>query len=145
MKTASVLAFFMTSFFLAPGCEKTGIQSDLKSLGSNQSVETSQCMKGILVKKGICGQRVIKVTSANKDGVAYATQWKDESTGKTYENVFAVDNECAFPATINEGDELSFKLTSNKTNDCVLCAAFTPVPKEKNSIIVNGDCVVKPN
>jgi hypothetical protein len=145
MKITTVLAFFVTSFVFAQGCEKTGIQSDLKSSENSQSVETGQCMKGILVKKGICGQRVIKIVSQNKDGVAYATQWKDESSGKTYENVFAVDNRCAFPAALNEGDELSFKLTSNKTNDCVLCAAYTPVPKEKNSIIVNGDCLIKPN
>lgn len=133
MKTAIVSTFFIISLFLTPGCEKTVVPGDSKSL------EASQCLKGILVKKGICGQRVIKITSQNKEGVAYAAQWKDDISGKNYENVFTVDNSCSFPASIKEGDEVTFKVTSDKTNDCVQCAAYTPVPNEKNSIIV-GDC-----
>jgi hypothetical protein len=145
MKKATVSAFFVISFFLTPGCEKTGIPGDSKSLENRQTLEASQCMKGILVKKGICGQRVIKITSQNKEGVGYAAQWKDEISGKTYENVFTVENYCSFPVSVNEGDEFTFKLTSDKTNDCVVCQSFTPVPGEKNSIIVNGDCGEKKN
>ena len=139
MKTLTVLGLLIISFSLNTGCEKNAIQSDSKSL------ENGHCLKGILVKKGICGQRVIKIISPNKEGVAYASQWKDEFSGKIYENVFTVENLCAFPATINEGDELSFRLTSDKANDCVQCKAYTPVPNEKNSIIVNVDCAPQKN
>ena len=145
MKTATVSAFLLISFFLTPGCEKTGIPGDSKSVENRQGLEAGQCMKGILVKKGICGQRVIKITSLNKEGVVYAAEWKDDLSGKIYENVFTVENSCSFPASINEGDEVSFKLTSDKTNNCVVCQAFTPVPKEKNNIIVSGDCGDKNN
>lgn len=140
MKTAIVSAFFVISFFLAPGCEKTGIPDNLKSLENKQNLEGGQCITGILVKKGICGQRVIKINSQNKDGIAYAVRWKDDTSGKTYENVFTVENFCSFPASINEGEEFTFKLTSDRSNNCVTCMAFTPVPEEKNSIVVNANC-----
>jgi hypothetical protein len=140
MKTVTVSAFLVISFFLTLGCGKTGMPGDSTSLENRQSIEGSQCVKGVLVKKGICGQRIIKITSQNKVGVAYAAQWKDDISGQVHENVFAVENFCSFPVSINEGDEITFKLTTNKTNDCVTCQAFTPVPGEKNSIIVNGDC-----
>ena len=138
MKTLTTLGLLIISFSLNNGCEKNELQSNLKSL------ESGQCFSGILVKKGICGQRVIKIISQTKEGVAYAPQWNNESSCKTYENVFTVENSCAFPASINEGDELSFRLTSDKANDCVQCLALTPVPNEKNSIIV-ADCSPQKN
>jgi hypothetical protein len=124
----------ITGFVFILGCEKDVTQENLASL------EQKKCFRGILVKKGICGQRVIQISSQNKDAVSYATQWKDEISGKRYENVFTVDNSCAFPAAIKEGEEFNFELTADKANDCVQCAAYTPVPKEKNSIIVSTNC-----
>ena len=134
MKTLTSTVLVMIGFLFNTGCEKNETQEDMASL------EQEKCLKGILVKKGICGQRVIKIISQSKDGVSYATQWKDDISGKSYENVFTVENSCAFPVAIKEGEEFNFKLTAEKANDCVHCAAHTPVPKEKNSIIISTDC-----
>ena len=118
---------------LNTGCEKSTVQKGV-------SAPQDACLKGIVVKKGICGQFVIKVLSEAKDGVKYAGSWKDESSGKTFTNVFTVENYCTFPGTLNEGDEFKFKLTTVKDSNCAVCQAFTPVPNEKNSIIVSNDC-----
>ncbi len=140
MKTIAILGFLVILLPSFTGCEKNeGQKSELKSL------ENDQCLKGILVKSGICGQRVIEITSQNKNGVTYAAQWTDELSKKTYKNVFTVENSCAFPAAIKEGDEFSFKLTSDTSNDCVQCRAYTPVPNEVNSIIVVVDCSSQKN
>ena len=66
MKKAFVSTLVMVSFFLAPGCEKTGVPGDSKTSENRQIVDGSQCIKGILVKKGICGQRVIKLPHKTK-------------------------------------------------------------------------------
>ena len=123
-----------SSFYMVTGCEKSATAAEKAGLSQGD------CLKGILVKKGICGQRVVKINSETKVGISYATAWKDESTGKTYENVFTVENVCSFPSAINEGGEFNFKLITAKDGDCIQCQAFTPVPKEKNNITVKGDC-----
>ncbi|HVG13596.1 MAG TPA: hypothetical protein VM935_01510 [Chitinophagaceae bacterium] len=134
MKMLTSIGLVMIMFLINTGCEKGETAEDRTTLGQ------TKCLKGILVKKGICGQRVVKVLSQTKDGVSFAASWKDEVSGKSYENVYTVENSCSFPASIAEGDEFNFKLTADKKNDCVQCAAHTPVPKESNSIIVSTDC-----
>jgi hypothetical protein len=134
MKTFVIIGFTIVSFSLNSGCGKSVHQTGTGPTGQ------ADCFKGTLVKKGICGQLVVKINSQAKEGVTYASSWKDESTGKTYENVFTVENMCSFPSSINEGGEFNFKITKDAVNNCMVCQVFTPVPKEKNSIIVNGDC-----
>ena len=75
-----------------------------KSASGNEEV----LYTGVLVKHGICSQRVIEVTG-NKQGLEFLESWTDESTNKTYKNVFAVKNVCDFPADIKEGDTLHSK------------------------------------
>ncbi len=131
MKTRTAIALVIFSSFIMLGCNKNDTRDDT---GLKQN-----CFKGILVKKGLCGERVIRIVSVIRDGVSYAAQWKDES-GNTYEDVFAVQNFCSFPASLTEGSEFNFKLTAETKNDCVRCAAVTPVPVEKNSIQISTDC-----
>lgn len=131
MKMLVTIGWVIFSSYIISGCSKNEILDNEDS--------PQKCFKGILVKKGICGERVIKIISENRDGLSYTAQWKDEA-GKSYENVFAVDNSCAFPAAISEGAEFNFKLTAAAKNDCVRCAAHTPVPAEKNSIVISTDC-----
>ena len=119
---------------LHTGCQKK------ESPDQTENPTQNGCWKGILVKKGICGQRVIKIISSDKNGLAFATTWKDETSGKTYENVFTVENFCTFPSSVNEGDEVSFSVTANRSNNCIVCQAYTPVPNEKNSITTNANC-----
>jgi hypothetical protein len=120
--------------FLSSGCEKSQLE------GKKALADQGTCVTGVLVKAGICGQRVIKITSQNKGGLAYAARWEDQSSGKTYENVFTVAKSCAFPTTMKEGEQINFKLTTDTANECAQCLAFTPVPGEKNNIIINADC-----
>lgn len=103
---------------------------------NNLSTNKDSCLDGILVKKGICGQRVIEIISKDKSGVSYDSLWKDESSGKSYQNVFNVENTCSFPATIEEGDKFSFMVSSDNNNDCMQCQAYTEVPNKKNIIKV---------
>lgn len=129
MKTVSLLFVIFMSVFA--GCTKAEQQN--KTSGSG-------CFKGILVKKGICGQYVIKVLTEDKQGLNFAATWTDESSAKTFTNVFTAENFCSFPSSASEGDEISFKVTTVKENACIVCQAFTPVPAEKNSVIVSSDC-----
>lgn len=98
-----------------------------------QSASTT-CLKGKLVKRGICGQRVIELIGEPVEALAMATQWTDSLSGKNYNNVFTVGNLCDFPASIQEGEEFNFTITTTPASNCATCFAYTPTPKEKNNI-----------
>ena len=134
MKGSVFFAFVTIHLFFNTGCTKSDIENKMSR------IEQGDCLKGVLVKKGICGQRIVKVLSQEKNGIKLASSWKDESSGKTFTDVFSVENICTFPSSISEGGEFTFKLSSVKENDCITCQAYTPVPAEKNSIVVSSDC-----
>lgn len=94
------------------------------------------CYKGKLVKKGICGQRVIQLLSEPSDAIVIARNWTDSFSGKKYVNVFTVANPCDFPAAIKEGDDLTFSITATPGSGCITCYAYTPVPKENNLVVI---------
>lgn len=94
------------------------------------------CFTGKLVKRGICGQRVVQLIGQPSGGLALAQNWTDSLSHKVYENVFAVGNPCSFPSAIKEGEEFTFTMTTNPDTECVQCMAYTPVPEQKNSVIV---------
>jgi len=94
---------------------------------------------GKLVKKGICGQRVIQVVSNVNGAFVINSKWKDTSSGKEYEDVFAVENRCDFPSAIKEGDTFTFQIAKAKITNCALCEAYTEEPPQKNAIIVVPD------
>ncbi len=83
--------------------------------------------KGVLVKSGICSQKVVEVLG-DAEGLNFEESWTDESTGKSYKNVFSVKNICDFPADIKEGDTISFK-KGREIKQCAVCMAYTPVPE----------------
>ena len=93
-----------------------------------QNLSTS-CLKGRLEVKGICANYTIKLLEGNLDTSQIATNWKDEVTGKTYSNVFALGSPCTFPATLKEGDEFYFVLDNSK-QDCAVCMAYYPKPEK---------------
>lgn len=101
-----------------------------------QSDASATCFKGRLVKRGICGQRVVQLLSAPADAVVMAREWTDSLSGKKYENVFTVGNLCNFSASIAEGEVFDFSITTEQPANCVTCYAYTPVPREKNNIAV---------
>lgn len=67
--------------------------------------------------------------------------WTDESTGKSYKNVFALGSRCNFPSDIKEGDEFYFAIDSTTVQNCAVCLIYYPVPPKKLSIkVIPGPC-----
>ena len=97
----------------------------------------ANCFKGRLEIKGICSNYTISVIEGNIDTSLVAANWQDENTGKKYQNVFALDNPCSFPADIEQGGEFYFTLSAEKEKDCNVCMAYYPVPPKRLSIAVS--------
>lgn len=95
----------------------------------------SSCYKGRLEVKGMCSNYTIKLLAGNLAAERIEGSWKDEVTGKTHTNVFALENPCSFPASVNEGDEFYFTLTEEK-QQCAVCMAYYPKPQKSLSIKV---------
>ncbi|MFN5422567.1 MAG: hypothetical protein ACK5AO_04810 [bacterium] len=114
------LLSLVSAFFLFFTCNK-----------SNTVQDQSRCIKGKLLIKGICMNYVIQVVDGEVGAHDVANIWKHPETGVEYRNVFALDNKCDFPSTINEGDEFYFKVPDEKTEEaCGVCRAYSPVPPE---------------
>ncbi len=120
-----VIAFAFGSF----ACNKP------KSVISSEAI--SDCLMGKLVKRGICGQYVIELQSADAQGVEIAKSWNDPSSATSYKNVFTVANPCDFPSAIKQGETFTFTLADKGVNTCSLCEAYTPTPSARNLISVN--------
>lgn len=108
------------------------------------SVTTEKCKnksesnvyKGKLEVKGMCMNYTIKLLEGNLDTSRLVSTWKDEVTGKTHNNVFALGSACSFPATINEGDEFHFMFDSSYVSNCAVCLAYYPKPAKSIAIKV---------
>src|SRR5690349_5865889 len=92
-----------------------------------KSKTVSQCFKGRLEIKGGCMNYTIAVTDGNIDTSLVQANWKDENTGISYRNVFALASKCTFPNTIDQGDEFNFVLDT-ATQNCAVCLMYYPVP-----------------
>lgn len=98
------------------------------------------CFKGRLEVKGLCMNYVIKVIEGKNASLAVEKSWKDEATGKTYENVFALGSKCNFP-DLQEGEEFYFTLAGLEVQNCAVCQAYRPVPNATNAIkVVSQSC-----
>ena len=114
----------------------TGFTCNKEAVPKNDS--SSSCFKGRLEVKGICLNYTIKVLEGNIDKSLVAESWKDDVTGKSHQNVFALKNQCSFPSTIKEGDEFYFTINNDVVENCAVCQAFYPVPPKKLSITVTN-------
>jgi hypothetical protein len=95
--------------------------------------------KGRLEIKGICMNYTIKLLEGILDASKIVAEWKDEATGKTYNNVFALGSPCNFPSTIKEGDDFYFKIDSTYVSNCAVCMAYYPKPSKSIAIkIINN-------
>jgi hypothetical protein len=102
---------------------------------------TPGCYKGRLEVKGGCMNYTIGIISKNFDTSMVMASWTDETTGKAYENVFALNSRCSFPDTIKAGDEFYFKIDSTTVQNCAVCLMYYPVPAKKLSIkVVRAPC-----
>ena len=96
---------------------------------------SSNCYKGRLEVKGICSNYTIKLVEGQLDNSKIVSNWKDDVTGKTYNNVFALGSPCTFPETLKEGDEFYFTIDTTK-QQCAVCMAYYPKPEKSLSIKV---------
>jgi hypothetical protein len=100
----------------------------------------SEVYKGRLEVQAICMNYTIKLLEGNIDTSKIAGNWTDEITKKTYNNVFALQNPCTFPANLKQGDEFSFVIdTAAAQPDCAVCMAYYPTPGKKLSIKIIED------
>ena len=97
---------------------------------------TSSVYKGKLEVKGMCMNYTIKLLEGNIDTSKLIAEWKNEMTGKTHNNVFALGSVCNFPSTINEGEEFYFSIDTTYVSNCAVCLAYYPKPKKSISIKV---------
>lgn len=105
----------------------------------NQQQATSNCYKGRLEIKADCMNYTISLVNGTMDTSLIAARWTNESTGKSYNNVFALGSKCNFPSTINEGDEFYFTIDSTTVQNCAVCLLYYPVPPKKLSIKVQQE------
>ena len=106
------------------------------SIAAGKCKNKGSAYKGRLEVKGICMNYTIKLLEGDLDSSKYVTEWKDESTGKTYTNVFALGSACSFPPAINEGDEFYFTIDSSYVSNCAVCMAYYPKPAKSIAIKV---------
>ena len=107
----------------------------------NPKIETAlaaNCFKGKLVIKGICMNYVVQLVEGDSTRLQLARTWIDETTDKTYNNVFALASKCNFPE-MQEGDEFYFTVSETDTTNCNVCMAYRPVPDARNFIVVNKE------
>ena len=96
----------------------------------------SSVYKGKLEVKGMCMNYTIKLLEGTIDTSRLVSEWKNEMTGKTHNNVFALGSVCNFPSTINEGDEFSFTIDTTYVSNCAVCLAYYPKPAKSIAIKV---------
>lgn len=125
MKTILVLC----SIFLFCSAEKCGTEKTDKSAGT---------YKGRLEIQGICMNYTISMTEGPADTSLVVAKWTDESTGKSYQNVFGLANPCDFPSSLKAGDEFIFTIDTSANKECVVCMAYYPTPSKKLSIKIAG-------
>jgi hypothetical protein len=101
-----------------------------------KSTQEKNLYKGRLEVKGICMNYTIKLLEGNIDAKKIESEWRDEVTGKTHTNVFALGSVCTFPSTIKESDEFYFNLDSVTKQECAVCLAFYPKPAKSLAIKV---------
>jgi hypothetical protein len=121
MKSYSLLPFV---FFIALTTDKC----------KNKKEDT--IYKGRLEIKAICMNYTIKLLEGSLDTAQVVAEWKDEITGKTHNNVFALKSVCSFPAAIGEGDEFYFTIDPDPVRDCAVCMAYYPKPPKSIAIKV---------
>ena len=93
---------------------------------------------GRLEIKAICSNYTISIIDSflPYDTSLTVANWTDETTGKSYKNVFKLGNPCQFPDSIKQGDEFYFLIDNGKQKDCMVCMAYYPTPSKKINIKV---------
>ncbi|MEO6253626.1 MAG: hypothetical protein ABIO79_09985 [Ferruginibacter sp.] len=93
--------------------------------------DSGSVYKGRLEIKAICMNYTVTLLEGNMDTAKIVSNWTDETTKKSYNHVFALENPCNFPATIKQGDEFYFVIDTATVAPCAVCMAWYPVPGKK--------------
>lgn len=116
------LFILLTSIFIVT------VSADKCSSDKSQSTK----YKAKLEIKALCMNYTFKLIEGNMDTSMINTSWTDETTNKTYQNVFGFVNPCDFLPSIKEGDEFWFVIDSTtKGKECAVCLAYYPTPPKK--------------
>lgn len=97
---------------------------------SSKKTDSSR-YKARLEIKALCMNYTLRQIEGPVDTSKIAANWTDESTGKSYTNVFALANPCDFPDSIKQGDEFYFTIDTAKEKNCAVCMAYYPTPPKK--------------
>ena len=87
--------------------------------------------KGKLEIKQLCMNYTVRLVKGDLDTSKIVSSWTDESTNKTYNNVFGLRNPCQFPHSIKQADEFYFVIDTPSKKECVVCMAYYPTPPRK--------------
>ncbi len=123
MKLLIILPFISALTISADQCGKKKIQA-------------GGTFKAKLEIKGICMNYTLRLLEGDIDTSMINVSWTDESTGKSYNNVFGLGSPCTFPKNIEQGDDFYFVIDTSQKQQCVVCLAFYPTPPRKLSIKV---------
>jgi hypothetical protein len=122
----------MKLFILLTGIFLLTISADKCSGKKSDAIS----FKAKLEIKALCMNYTIRLLEGSIDTSLISSSWTNESTGKSYNNVFGLGSPCTFPASIKEGDEFYFTIDSSSKQDCPVCMAYYPTPPKKLSIKV---------
>ena len=125
------LLFFLSSIFiLTVSADKCG------SKKKNATGTTTATYKAKLETKALCMNYTLRLLEGDIDTSLISSNWIDESTGKSYTNVFGLGSPCTFPPGIEQGDDFYFQIDTSQKQECAVCMAFYPTPPRKLSIKV---------
>ena len=110
----------------------------LLSISADKCSNTKKNVPGIykarLEIKAICMNYTLSLLDGDIDSSLIMASWIDESTDKSYTNVFGLQSPCTFPPNIQQGDDFYFMIDSSTIKDCIVCMAYYPTPPRKLSI-----------
>ena len=102
----------------------------------SKKTETGGKYKARLETKAICMNYTLRLLEGDIDTSLITASWTDESTGKSYQNVFGLGSPCTFPSNIEQGDDFYFMIDTTQKQQCAVCLAYYPSPPRKLSIKV---------
>ena len=103
---------------------------------SCEKVQQNTLVKGKVVHRS-CATIAVQVLDAKHVSLGQAS-WQQAEGTTAYNNVFAVSNQCSFPADSKVGDEISFVtvLKDSTMKDCIRCELWDNPPTKKQMIKV---------
>jgi hypothetical protein len=130
------LLFFLSCIFLLTvSAQQCNNKKNANVKNDNIAADSTAAMPNYKAKleiKAICMNYTLRLTQGSLDTSQVAAAWTDETTGKSYKNVFALGNPCTFPPGIELGQEFSFVIdTTREQKQCAVCLAYYPTPPKK--------------